>query len=139
MTTTKQISKLARDFQRLEFTAKVAERSTIKTFSTGALIVGSDEAFISHGWSHYGEVIQRRYQHLRSVHAELHAILRSPRRDLLVGSTIYVVTIRNKSKNHNWGCGKPCEFCEQLIHDVGIKRVVYTTGENGHEFDEYRP
>lgn len=99
---------------------KVAKRSTIKRFKTGAVIVDRNGAIVSLGWSH---MTDRRMAQYYSMHAELHAILRAEK-SRLKGATMYVATIVGKSGNVT--SAKPCPACEGVIASVGIKDVVFT-------------
>jgi deoxycytidylate deaminase len=94
-------------------------RSRIKRHKTGAVITDSKGKIVSLGWSHMTMVSRARYY---SMHAELHAILRAnPKR--LNGATIYIATV---CKSGNVTSAKPCDACEAIIREVGIKSVVYT-------------
>jgi len=111
------------DFDYLQRARYYAERSGIKTFSTGCVIVNFDGSVVSEGWSHYSQL---RLANYRSIHAEVHAILRCERKAWLNGATAYIVTIRNKSGNI--GLAKPCGQCAVYLHQVGVRNVVFTTG-----------
>lgn len=133
--------KLADDAQialRLEFAARQAINSQIVKHKTGAVIANVNGDPISHGWSHYGERTLAIYKQYRSVHAELHAIIRAPRRDDLVGGTIYIATVR--ARTNTIGLAKPCMLCENLLYEVGISRVIFTTNAGKwEEFNLTRP
>lgn len=108
---------------RLWFTEahRMAQRSSLARYKTGAVIVPKVGGNIAFGWSHRSEI--RYSQTPFSCHAELHAINRSLKSNLL-GATIYVVTIRGTS-----GAivsGKPCEVCADILEKVGIERVVHS-------------
>jgi deoxycytidylate deaminase len=66
----------------------------------------------------------------RTIHAELDAILDSPKEELK-GSSIYVY---REHKNGNLASSKPCEHCAALIAKVGIIKVYYT---DNNEYKEY--
>ena len=130
MTSIKKLTTQAKHTYHLEVAAELARsRSTLRKFATGCVIFDRSGVPVAHGWSHYGERILQRYKHYRSVHAELHALLRTTDRSRLIGGTIYIATIRKRSGN--LGVGKPCELCEELIAASGIKTVIYTTGNPG--------
>ena len=101
---------------------KLAHRSTIKTFGTGAVIYDKRGDIVSDGWSHFGSLNLSRY---RSIHAELHAILRCGNRVSLQDATCVIATIRQK--NGNITLSKPCEFCRELLNEVGVEKVIYST------------
>lgn len=105
-----------------------AARSGIKTFWTGAVIYSSKGSHVSSGWSHYSQLKLIKY---RSIHAEMHALLKAPAtyNDTF---TIYICTIRAKSSNI--GMGMPCDLCKSLLYEAGIYNVYYSmpqeSGEN---------
>jgi deoxycytidylate deaminase len=110
---------------RLQAAFRLAERSTFKLFRTGAVIVQKDKV-VGTGWSHYSELNLVNYP--LSIHAELHAILRTPQRKDLFGATIYVARITVKSGNI--GLAKPCLECQSVLHEAGIKEAYFTISEN---------
>jgi deoxycytidylate deaminase len=61
----------------------------------------------------------------KTVHAELDAIIGLTREELN-GAEIYVVRERASG---SYGSAKPCQYCEALLKEVGIKVVYYTTDE----------
>lgn len=58
-----------------------------------------------------------------SVHAEAAAIAAVRDKNKLRGATIYVARVNNQSV---WRYSKPCDSCETLIREYGIRRVVHT-------------
>ncbi len=62
------------------------------------------------------------------LHAEAHAIL-SLGLDNCCNKSLYVVRIL---RDNSWALAKPCSSCAQLIKDVGIKEVFFSTSE-GYE------
>ena len=112
--------------KHLDSAVILAERSTIKTFSTGALIVPRNAAPVG-GWSHDSLF---KLTNFRSIHAEVHAIFRA-QREALKDATIFVATIRNKSGNI--GLARPCDGCLSYLYEVGIKRAYFTV--EGEEYD----
>lgn len=63
-----------------------------------------------------------------SIHAEVKAILSCPR-SKLKGSEIWVY---RETANGRTALAKPCEACQRIIIEAGIKRIFYTT-EDGYE------
>ena len=108
----------------LDLAHKMAERSPVRRFQTGAVIMKNGE-IISTGWSHASE---RNMACYRSMHAELHAIFRCDSRDT-VGSTIAIVTLSRKSGNRT--DGTPCLFCLRNIQKFGIDRIICSTSGGG--------
>ena len=62
------------------------------------------------------------------LHAEQHAIIRAGV-DNCEGLDLYIARVL---KNNNLALSKPCNVCNKLIRDVGIKNVYYST--NAKEF-----
>jgi len=108
----------------LRLAAKIAARSPVRRFQTGAVICKEDEV-LSTGWSHATERTMACY---RSMHAELHALSRCDVRDT-IGSTIAIVTLSRKSGNRT--DGTPCLFCLRNIKKLGIEKIVCTTSGGG--------
>ena len=104
----------------LDLAHKMAQRSPVRRFQTGAVIMKNDEV-LSTGWSHPSD---RHFSCYRSMHAEQHALSRCDARDT-VDSTIAIVTISRKSGNRT--DGTPCFFCLRNIKKLGIEKIVCTT------------
>lgn len=114
----------------IERALKVAERSGLKRHKTGAVIVDAYGEEVSIGWSHYSNL---NLKETLTVHAELHAVFRSYKPDLLGGS-IYVATFSGKSGNPC--CSRPCSICLPFLGDTGLSRIVYTVSANGEILTE---
>lgn len=101
---------------------RIAERSSMRRFKTGAVIVSKDGKVLAVGWSH---MATRSMQEYHSMHAECHAIIRArATRKVLKGSTIYIATLSGKSGSAT--SAKPCLPCLTLIESVGIREIIYT-------------
>lgn len=97
-----------------------AERATCSRLKVGAVIT-KDNRIVNtgyngsiHGHDHCideGCLLNDEGRCIRTIHAEMNAILHSNRRDLK-DATIYVTH-------------EPCESCSKHIAQVGIKRVIY--------------
>jgi len=105
---------------------RVAKRSELKRFHTGAALFDAAGNLISTGWSHRCEVRLARY---RSMHAEHHAIRRAGLS--LNGGVAAVATI---SARGNWTHSMPCEECTSLLVQAGIEKVYFTTPEGWNVF-----
>ena len=62
------------------------------------------------------------------LHAEQHAIIRAGV-DNCEGLDLYIARVL---KNNDLALSKPCKVCNELIKDVGIKNIYYST--NAKEF-----
>jgi deoxycytidylate deaminase len=108
----------------LDLAYKIAQRSPVRRFQTGAVIEKNGEV-LSTGWSHASE---RNMACYRSMHAEMHAITRADIRDT-IGATIGIITISRKSGNRTDGA--PCWFCLNNIKKFGIEKIVFSTPGGG--------
>ncbi len=97
-----------------------AERSTLRRFRTGAILVDGQRV-VGRGCSH----ITSRKLARQSVHAEQHALSGVYDTD---GLTCVIVTL-NRSGNWAWS-SKPCAFCTHLMYNAGIERVIYGERDN---------
>ena len=61
---------------------------------------------------------------MKQLHAEMHAVIQCPNRDL-EGADVIVARTRPSGKP---GLAKPCEVCEGILRRAGVRRVYYTTG-----------
>lgn len=111
------------DDDLVRLAAKVAGRSTIKRFHTGAVIYNRG-TILSTGWSHVGEGTLARY---RSTHAEQHAIAKVPA-SMVGGATLAIATV--SAKSGNWTNACPCYYCLQTIKKAGISRLLVTAPTN---------
>lgn len=112
------------DEDLIDLAAKIAQRSPVRRFQTGAVIF-KEGGVLSTGWSHATE---RNMACYRSMHAELHAISRMDVRDT-VGSIIAVATLSRKSGNRT--DGTPCLFCFRNIQKFGIAKIICTATGGG--------
>lgn len=58
-----------------------------------------------------------------STHAEIDAIRKVKDKSQLRGAVLYVARV---SKGGNVALSKPCHRCQQVIEEVGIKKVIHT-------------
>lgn len=108
----------------IDLAAKMAHRSPVRRFQTGAAIFKDGEVLAT-GWSH---ATGRNMACYRSMHAELHAISRMDLRDT-VGSIIAIATLSRKSGNRT--DGTPCLFCFRNIQKFGIAKIICTASGGG--------
>lgn len=106
------------DFAMLTEAIKIADRSPMIRFRTGA-VIAYDDTVLSRGWSHKSDLTMTKYF---SIHAELHALIRQ--HAVIPGSTIYIAAINRQGNTVN---ARPCSDCVALLYDERIRRVVYTT------------
>lgn len=86
---------------------------------------------LSIGYNNRGSApIQKRFavtKYGESTHAEVDAILNGRKLTRLEGSKVYVVRVRS---DNTVGMAKPCEMCQRILKNYGVKRAVYTVREN---------
>lgn len=104
---------------RLKVAEHAARRSTLKRHKTGAAIF-SKNGLIQTGWSHVSHINLK--QTPRSMHAELHAIIRSAKygRVPLKDTTIYVVTL---TPGGNRTVSAPCPCCQIILNELEMEAV----------------
>lgn len=61
----------------------------------------------------------------RTIHAECEAIRKARRKTDLRGTKMFVARLSKKTGEATMS--RPCEHCQQMIKEYGIKKVVYTT------------
>lgn len=95
----------------------------------GAVIVKKNDV-LGFGYNKPHKTHPRSNNRFKTIHAELDAIIGLSKDDLY-GATIYVY---REHANGSPANSKPCQYCQMLIKEAGIKKVCYT--DNG-EFKEY--
>ena len=119
----------------------VSELSDHKHYKIGAVVVMNHRIISSASNSNSKtHPLQKKYNKYRFTdegdhkqHAELAALVPLIRDGIdLSNAAIYVYRAH---KNGTLAMSRPCPSCMQLIKDVGIKRVFYTT-ENGYAYEK---
>lgn len=119
----------------------VSELSDHKHYKIGAVVVMNHRIISSASNSNSKtHPLQKKYNKYRFTddgdhkqHAELAALVPLIRDGIdLSNAAIYVYRVH---KNGTLAMSRPCPSCMQLIKDVGIKRVFYTT-ENGYAYEK---
>lgn len=121
----------------------VSELSDHKQHKIGAVVV-LKHRIISSGFNKNTKThpLQKKYNQYRfsadsvhACHAELSALLPLIKDDVDLGdASIYVF---RSHKNGVPGCARPCKSCMELIKDVGIKKIFYTT-EDGYAREDLK-
>jgi deoxycytidylate deaminase len=68
----------------------------------------------------------RKYDSFKTMHAEIDACIGIDRH-LIMGSILYVY---REGADGNLAMSKPCEMCQKILKELGVKKVMYTI-ENG--------
>lgn len=87
----------------------------------GAAIYKNSMFYSSGHNSYTGKTHPKSNAHCRTIHAELHALLRLG----LLGAkktTIYVARLR---KDNSLGMSKPCTACQELLRFARVKKMVF--------------
>jgi deoxycytidylate deaminase len=77
------------------------------------------------GWNQLSEQY-RVCDHTCTVHAEIAAILSKRKKVRFEGAKIYVVRLK---RDGTVAMSKPCEMCQHVLYNYGIKRAYYSTDE----------
>ena len=103
-----------------------AEKSQFTRARVGAVIVrgGRILGVGSNRVRYYHQQRTHPHRHIQSLHAEIAAILDVRNPSQLKGSTMFVARIK---KDGSLALAKPCAYCQRVINNFGIKRVVFTT------------
>lgn len=85
-------------------------------------VVAKKNKIVGLGFNQPHKTHPRSNNRFKTIHAELDAILGLAKEDL-EGSTIYVY---REHKDGSPANSKPCQYCQMLIKQAGIKKVCYT-------------
>lgn len=108
-------------------TKRLAETSDYYPFKLGAVIIKNGN-IIAEGKNHtgYKKNIKDEYRFVNSfVHAEVDALSKLSKKEAK-GATLFVLRV-NPGNTERLFEAKPCEYCQKMISDYGIKRVFATT------------
>lgn len=103
-----------------ELARTVSEKSEHPQHKIGAVVVQKNRA-VSIGFNQL-KTHSKSLHEWKSIHAEFHAILGVPKRDL-EGATIYVY---REHKTGQPAMSRPCPSCLKTLRLAGIKKVCYT-------------
>ncbi len=108
---------------------KLAQKSSFRQRVSAVLFRGSK--VLGTGYNRTGESQNRlRTSHWPdSRHAEVDAVVDALRRypaSELKGADILVVRLK---KDGSYGLALPCEDCYQVLTNIGIRRIIFTTNE----------
>jgi deoxycytidylate deaminase len=122
-----EIESKGRHSRYIKLANKLAHKSDFYPYKMAAVVVRGGRV-IGTGVNRQKQgVLKHPAYALKAIHSELDAILGIDP-DLLRGSTVYVSGV---SKGNNLIKSAPCESCQQLMREYGIRAVVYheKTGE----------
>jgi deoxycytidylate deaminase len=99
---------------------KISKLSDHKNYKIGSVIARGSKV-ISVGINNV-KTHPKSTHPFKSLHAEMAAILLA-KQDLR-DCSIYVF---RETKDGNWACARPCQYCWELISASGIRKVHFTT------------
>ncbi len=106
-----------------------AERSKMYPYRLGC-VVFRGKRILSWGFNQIrtsNAIPDRFKKFIEALHAEQHAIMRVPNKDLLNGASLLVIRINRNGKLTN---ARPCKNCMKTINYFKISNVYYSN-ENG--------
>lgn len=114
----------SRHFSRMSYTLKQCSRSDFWPYRMSATIVRGGRILVN-GINKMVPGVSKdiRYDKDRGIHAELDAVLQAARLGIATeGASIYIAGV---SKGNNLIMSAPCELCQQVIREAGIKDIFY--------------
>ena len=82
---------------------------------------------------HYTDLAKGQRDWCMSTHAEMDAVLQVRSKTDLQGTKLYVIRKHQDVKNYGvFGLAKPCEICEHVLYNYGIRRAYYTIDDHNH-------
>ncbi len=106
-----------------------AERSKMYPYRLGC-VVFKGKRILSWGFNQIrtsNAIPDRFKKFIEALHAEQHAIMRVPNKELLNGASLLVIRINRNGKLTN---ARPCKNCMKTINYFGINNI-YFSNENG--------
>ena len=119
-------------FKFMDRAMKEAQKSTME-HQLGCVIVKQNE-IVAASCNSYAD----NFKTIWSIHAEVAALLqlRKKPRKYFQDCTMYVVRVGTSHMDFPLKLSKPCESCEKVINEVGIRRVYYSTNDDFEEKNE---
>jgi len=105
---------------------RAAKRGIHEEYPVGAVIVDKNRV-VSTGFNnqHKTHPMIKAIDPHRTLHAEIHAIIRSGRCELQDATVI----VYRQSKTGKMAMAKPCPTCQALLKEHGVSRMIYSTPE----------
>jgi len=116
----------------IELAKRISHQSDYTHRHGAVLVKGSKVVNVScnkNKFSSFAKRFKKSDKKFATVHAELGSILNVERAQT-DGATIYVVRTNNQNELR---LSKPCNMCEEAMRWVGVKKVVYSTGDSTFE------
>jgi pyrimidine deaminase RibD-like protein len=110
----------------LDYAIKIAQANEHYPKWKLGCVIKKGGAVQSVGWSIWKHSPMFVDNHMNcSVHAEAHAL-----RQMGYSARNCTMFVARALKGGGIGMAKPCQYCQELIEDSGIKRVVFTIDED---------
>ena len=110
---------------------RLAGQSQYGKFKHGAVLVqgGSvlSRSYNKDNYNSFGSRFRPLDEGQATLHAELGCVL-GVARAKTTGATVYVARVNRDGDER---ISKPCNMCQNVLRHVGVRRVVYTTDEEG--------
>lgn len=100
---------------------KLAIKSSHHAHKLGCVIVRNNKV-VSVGWNQL-KTHPKSTHPFKTLHAEMHAVLNQNMDDFKSAEAY----IYRETKHGELALSRPCQYCEQALHHVGIKMIHYTT------------
>lgn len=114
----------------ISLAVKQANKSTVFRTQHGA-VLAKGKRVLGTGYNQYKTHTKYGSGFWGWLHAEAVAIRDAVRKGIdPAGATLYITRIGDNRMS------KPCEFCQQLIEQYGIRKVIYTDND-GNIISEY--
>lgn len=82
---------------------------------------------------HYTDLARGQRDWCMSTHAEMDAVLGARSKTDLRGTKIFVIRKHLDTKNYStFGLAKPCEICQHVLYNYGVRRAYYTIDDQNH-------
>ena len=124
------ISLSNRQKRYVELAKNMANQSSYGKIRHGAVLVkgGSvlSASFNKDKFNSFGNRFRKQGLGPATHHAEIGCILGLDR-SKTAGSTVYVVRVNNHGQ---YRLSKPCPMCHEVLKFCGVRKVVYTAGDN---------
>ena len=130
----------SKDMQYFSQARNIAELSTFNRVHVGCVIVYHNKVISTGCNRDRTDPLQRKYNRARNipewsphkVHAEVDAIKHVLNLDInWKNAAIYIYRIR---RDQPFGMARPCKSCMELIKDLGIRHIYYTS-DDGYVYE----
>lgn len=82
---------------------------------------------------HYTDLAKGQRDWCMSTHAEMDCVLQARSKIDLRGCKVYVIRKHQNITNYDtFGLAKPCEICQHVLYNYGVRRAYYTIDDNNH-------